>query len=296
MKRQIFRIGTRESRLALIQTRLVADYLEQHGYGTELVPIKTTGDRIQDRPLDAIGGKGLFVKELDLGLLDGRTELSVHSLKDLPMEIPEELPLLGCSPREDPRDVLVLPQGVTEWDRSKPVGCAGKRRACQLRELYPDVEIAPIRGNVETRLRKLDEGQYGALVLAAAGLIRLGLECRISRYFSVEEMIPAAGQGILAVQGRTDMDYEALQGYFDAEAACCALAERAFIRAVGGGCSAPMAAYGALDGDVLTLTGYCCDPDGTNSWRGKIQGRRTDAEQIGLALAARWRAEVSRGR
>ena len=207
--RRCIEIGSRESRLAVIQTRLVADYIENTLPEAEvrLLTMKTTGDRILDRPLEAVGGKGLFVKELDRALLEGRTELSVHSLKDLPMELPPELPILGFSRREDPRDVLVLPAGKTHWDRSKPLGCSSKRRILQLQRLYPEVEAALVRGNVQTRLRKLDEGQYGALVLAAAGLKRLGLEDRISRYFSTEEMVPAAGQGILAIQGRAGVDY-----------------------------------------------------------------------------------------
>ena len=216
--RRCIRIGSRESRLAVVQTRLVADYIQEALPEAEvrLVTMKTTGDRILDRPLEAVGGKGLFVKELDRALLEGRTELSVHSLKDLPMDLPAELPILGYSRREDPRDVLVLPAGSDQWDRSKPLGCSSKRRILQLQRLYPEVRASLIRGNLQTRLRKLDEGRYGAIVLAAAGLKRLGLEDRISRYFSPEEMLPAAGQGILAVQGRAGVDYGYLHGFFDA--------------------------------------------------------------------------------
>ena len=224
--RRCIRIGSRESRLAVVQTRLVADYIQEALPEAEvcLVTMKTTGDRILDRPLEAVGGKGLFVKELDRALLEGRTELSVHSLKDLPMDLPAELPILGYSRREDPRDVLVLPAGSDQWDRSKPLGCSSKRRILQLQRLYPEVRASLIRGNVQTRLRKLDEGRYGAIVLAAAGLKRLGLEDRISRYFSPEEMLPAAGQGILAVQGRAGVDYGYLHGFFDPAAGTCAQA------------------------------------------------------------------------
>lgn len=178
-------IGSRESKLAVLQSEMVRDYIKNHDpeLEVEILTMKTTGDKILDRTLDKVGGKGLFVKELDHALLDGRTELSVHSLKDMPMEVPAELPLLAFSKREDPRDVLVLPKGVTELDRSKPLGCSSLRRTLQLRELYPDMEIKSIRGNLQTRLRKLDEGQYSGLILAAAGLKRLGLEERISRYF-----------------------------------------------------------------------------------------------------------------
>ena len=155
-------IGSRESRLAVIQSEMVKDYIEKNNEGlkAELLTMKTTGDIILDRTLDKVGGKGLFVKELDRALLDGRSELSVHSLKDMPMEVPDELPLLAFSKREDPRDVLVLPEGVTELDRTKPIGCSSLRRTLQLRELFPDMECRSVRGNVQTRLRKLDSGEY----------------------------------------------------------------------------------------------------------------------------------------
>ena len=173
------RIGTRESKLAVIQSRIVGDYLTSLGIKYELVKMKTTGDKILDKTLDKIGGKGLFVKELDHALLEGRSDISVHSLKDMPMELPEELPIIAFSEREDPRDVLVLPEGATEIDFSKPIGSSSFRRRIQIEKLYPQAKVESVRGNVQTRLKKLDEGQYGALVLAAAGLIRLGLEDRI---------------------------------------------------------------------------------------------------------------------
>ena len=212
-------IGSRESKLALLQSEMVRDYIKEKNpeMEVEILTMKTTGDIILDRTLDKVGGKGLFVKELDKALMDGRSILSVHSLKDMPMEVPEELPLLAFSRREDPRDVLVLPEGVSELDKSKPLGCSSLRRTLQLKKLYPDMEVKSIRGNLQTRLRKLDEGQYSALILAAAGLKRLGLESRINRYFTADEIIPAAGQGILAVQGRIGADYRFLNGYCDEE-------------------------------------------------------------------------------
>ena len=199
------RFGSRESRLAVIQSRMVMDAVQAADPQAELelVTMKTTGDRILDRTLDQIGGKGLFVKELDLALREGKVDFTVHSLKDMPMQTPEDLPLVAFSKRADPRDVLVLPEGAAELDREKPIGCSSRRRQLQLQKLYPGFDIQPIRGNVQTRLRKLDEGQYCALVLAAAGLKRLGLEHRIHRYFSTEEILPAAGQAILAVQKAT---------------------------------------------------------------------------------------------
>lgn len=236
--------------MALVQAEMVKQYISEARPEliVRILPMTTAGDRILNRPLDQIGGKGLFVKELDQALAQGRIDLSVHSLKDVPMDLAPELPLVGFSVREDPRDVLVLPDGCGEIDFSKPVGCSSVRRMVQFKRLYPQARFKPIRGNVQTRLRRLDEGQYGATILAAAGLKRLGLEGRISRYFSVEEMIPAAGQGILAVQGRADESYEYLGGYTDEDARLCALSERAFIRRLGGGCTMPAAAYAEADG------------------------------------------------
>ena len=177
------RIGSRDSLLAVIQSRLVMDALQaaHPDIELELVTMKTTGDKILDRTLDQVGGKGLFVKELDAALQAGRVDLTVHSCKDLPMELPEDLPVVAFLRREDPRDVLVLPEGAAGWDVRLPAGSASPRRRVQLRELFPAAEVRPVRGNVQTRLRKLDEGGYGALVLAAAGLKRLGLERQIGR-------------------------------------------------------------------------------------------------------------------
>ena len=280
------RIGSRESKLAVIQSELVMDAIRaaHPGLRLELVTMKTTGDRILDRTLDQIGGKGLFVKELDAALLDGRVDLTVHSCKDLPMDIDERIPLAGFTRREDPRDVLVLPQGVAELDRSRPIGCASARRTVQLRALFPGMEIAPVRGNVLTRLRKLDEGQYSALVLAAAGLKRLGLEERIARYFTVEELLPAAGQGILAVQARAGEDLSCLDGVLDADGTACALAERAFVRALDGGCSSPIAAHAVVEGDTITIDGLYVDGQGRVS-----RDRRSGPREQGRSWPAAWR-------
>ena len=281
------RIGSRDSRLAVIQSRLVMDAISAAMPEVEvaLVTMKTTGDKSLDKTLDQIGGKGLFVRELDLALREGRVDFTVHSLKDLPMEVPEDLPLAAFSRREDPRDVLVLPQGVTALDPSKPIGCSSRRRQLQLKALFPDMEVAPVRGNVQTRLAKLDGGAFSALVLAAAGLKRLGLENRISRYFSPEELLPAAGQGILAVQTRLGMDTACLAMVRDDSAACCALAERAFVRTLNGGCTSPVAAYAVTEGTQLTLTGLYVSPDETVVRKGHITGPSADAEALGQALA-----------
>ena len=232
-----------------------------------------------------MGGKGLFVKELDKALLEKKSQLSVHSLKDMPMEVPEELPLLAFSKREDPRDVLVLPEGVKKLDSSKPIGCSSLRRILQLKELYPDMKFESVRGNVQTRLRKLDEGQYSALVLAAAGLKRLKLENRISRYFEPEEVLPAAGQGILAIQGRKNEDYSYLNGYNDEDSECAALAERAFVRYLDGGCSSPVAAHAKIEKDGITLNGLYYEEE-SGAWRkASLSGKREEAEELGIRLA-----------
>ena len=281
------RFGSRESRLAVIQSRMVMDAVQaaEPRAELELVTMKTTGDKILDRTLDQIGGKGLFVKELDLALREGKVDFTVHSLKDMPMQTPEDLPLVAFSKRADPRDVLVLPEGAAEMDREKPIGCSSRRRQLQLQKLYPGFDIQPIRGNVQTRLRKLDEGQYCALVLAAAGLKRLGLEHRIHRYFSTEEILPAAGQAILAVQARKETDSSVLKTFHDEDAACCALAERAFVRQLDGGCTSPVAAFAQVEGDGLTLTGLYVSPDETVVRRGILRGEKTNAEKLGADLA-----------
>ena len=285
MKR-IIRIGSRESVLAVAQAQLLIDYMKKNceQIEPELVTMKTTGDRILDRTLDQVGGKGLFVKELEAALRDRRIDLCVHSLKDVPMDVPQDLPIIGCSAREDVRDVLVLPQGVTAWDHSRPVGTSSKRRAQQLETLYPDINCAPVRGNVQTRLKKLDQGDYGALILAAAGLKRLGLEARICRYFEPEELLPAGGQGILALQGRAGEDYHFLDGFFDADSMVAAEAERAFLRELDGGCSSPVAAYARVNGQQLILEGYCDTYDGSYA-RERASGSRTQAQQTGIGLA-----------
>ena len=282
------RIGSRESALAVVQSRMVMDAIARTvpDAELELVTMKTTGDRILDKTLDQIGGKGLFVKELDQALRDGRADFTVHSLKDMPMEVPEDLPLAAFSKRADPRDALVLPEGVTELDPSKPIGCSSRRRQLQLKALFPQMDVKPVRGNVQTRLKKLQDGEFSALVLAAAGLKRLGLEDRISRYFSPEEMLPAAGQGILAVQTRQGVDTACLAGVHDPDAACCALAERAFVRALDGGCSSPVAAYAVVEGETLTLTGLYVSPDETVVRKGSLSGPKAEAETLGETLAA----------
>ena len=284
------RIGSRESRLAVIQSEMVIKAI--HDYNpeihTELITMKTTGDKILDRTLDKIGGKGLFVKELDAALLDGRVDITVHSSKDLPMEIDPRLPLVAFSKRADPRDVLVLPEGKDTLDFTKPIGCSSLRRQLQLKVLFPEAKIAPIRGNVLTRLQKLDRGEFSALVLAGAGLTRLDLEHRISRYFSTEEILPAAGQAILAVQAREGVDTACLQTFADDSARDCLLAERAFVRTLDGGCSSPVAAFATIEGDTLTLKGMYVAAEEALYFE-TISGPRNQGESLGAALAEKMR-------
>ena len=287
-------VGSRDSALAVAQAMTVVRALQEKLPNVEvrLLTMKTTGDRILDRTLDQVGGKGLFVKELDAALRDRRADLTVHSLKDVPMEVPEDLPLLGFSRREDPRDVLVLRPGESAPDPELPIGSASLRRSLQLKKLFPDLEVKPVRGNLQTRLRKLEEGQYGALVLAAAGLKRLGLEKRISRYFSPEEMIPAAGQGILAIQGRAGEEYPWLDDITDEDAAAAAICERAFARTLGGGCTSPVCAYARPDEGRLHLTGLYYEESSGRWTTGDAWGERRNGEALGRELAEELRAKA----
>lgn len=276
----MIRVGSRDSRLAVVQAEEVCRALGD----CELITMKTTGDMVLDKTLDQVGGKGLFVKELDRALADGRVDLTVHSLKDVPMEQPAGLPLVAFTRRADARDALVLPENGA-WDKTKPIGCSSARRRVQLKQLFPDIDVQPVRGNVQTRLAKLESGAYGALVLAAAGLQRLGLEKSISRYFSPDEMIPAAGQGILAVQGRAGELEDEARLVDDPDARDCAAAERAFIRTLGGGCFAPVAAYAEVQDDTLHLRGLYVTADETHMARGAVTGRRAEAVSLGRTLA-----------
>lgn len=287
--KNIIRVGSRASRLAVIQSEIVMRQIEDAcpGVKAELVTMKTTGDKILDKTLDQIGGKGLFVKELDEALRAGEVDLTVHSLKDLPGVIPEDLPLAAFSHREDPRDVLVLPAGKTDIDRSLPVGTSSLRRSLQIKEMMPGVATAPIRGNVETRLRKLDEGQYSALVLAAAGLKRLGMEDRISRYFSPEEMIPAACQGILGIQTRAGESTALIGKINDIDSGRCALAERAFVKAIGADCGSPDTAFAQISGDQIKIMGLRYDAERQKVLKDSICGPASDAEALGRELAYR---------
>ena len=284
-------IGSRESKLAVVQSEMVKKAIEDshEDIEVEIYTMKTTGDKILDRTLDKIGGKGLFVKEIEEMILEDEIQMGVHSMKDMPMEVPKELPLLAFSKREDPRDVLVLPQGVHTLDKTKPIGCSSLRRILQLKELYPDMECKSVRGNVQTRLKKLDSGEYSALILAAAGLKRLGLEARISRYFQPEEMIPAAGQGILAVQGRAGEPGDYLKEFSDLEGFYAAVAERAFVRHLDGGCSSPVAAHAVVREKEIVLRGLYYDEETGKYEKGMITGPAEEGETLGISLAQKLR-------
>ena len=280
------RIGSRDSDLAIVQAEIVMQAIQENNPGIELelVLIKTIGDKILDRSLDAIGGKGLFIKELEQALLDGDIDIAVHSYKDMPYEETESLPIVALSEREAPFDVLVLPKGAAEMDNSKPVGSSSSRRAIQFLKLYEAFEIKNIRGNVLTRLSKLDNGEYSALILAQAGLNRLSLQDRIHHVFPPEDMIPSASQGILAVQGRQGEDYAFLNSFHSRGSEIVSMAERSFLKKLSGGCSSPVAVYGQLQGKDLRLMGMYVDDSGIAK-KGEITGIADEAEELGEKLA-----------
>jgi hydroxymethylbilane synthase len=259
-------IATRESRLALWQAQHVQARLEALGHSVSLLPMTTQGDQILDRALSKVGGKGLFVKELETALAGGRADIAVHSLKDVPMEMPDGFALACVMQREDPRDALVSPHyaSLQALPQGAVVGTSSLRRVALLQALRPDLKIEPLRGNLDTRLRKLDDGQYAAIVLAAAGLIRLGLAQRIAQTFETEHMLPAAGQGALGIEicsGRDDLA-QALAPLAHAPTWLAVSAEREVSRAMGGSCSMPLAAFASWQGSALHLRAAYGDPDG----------------------------------
>ena len=289
------RVGSRESKLAVVQSEMVIDAIKSTmpDAEVELITMKTTGDIILDRTLDKIGGKGLFVKELDRALLNNDVDITVHSFKDMPMEVDERLPIVAVSKREDPRDVLILAKGQTEIDFSKPIGCASARRRIQLQRLFPNCTVKPIRGNVITRLEKLDSGEYSALVLACAGIKRLGLEERISRIFEVTELLPSACQGVLVIQANQSFDASVLDDFNDIETMIISQAERSFVKTLDGGCSSPVAAYGVMEGETILLTGLYVGNDESNYTIQTKSGKKEDAELLGRELALEMKKGVS---
>ncbi|MFA9379258.1 MAG: hydroxymethylbilane synthase [Lachnotalea sp.] len=276
------RVGSRESKLAIVQSQLVIECIKQNHpeIEVELITMKTTGDKILDQTLDKIGGKGLFVKELDKALLNNEIDIAVHSLKDMPMEVNDKLPIIAYSKREDPRDVLLLPKGEVSLNPTLPIGCSSLRRTLQLKKLYPDMVVKPIRGNVITRLEKLDSGEYSALVLAAAGIKRLYLTERINKTFTIDEMLPAAGQGIMAIQGREGEDYSFIACVNDVESEISAKCERAFVKELDGGCTSPIAAFTTTQKDTLVIE--CMYEDGE---RKTFEDTINNAKSLGVFAA-----------
>jgi hydroxymethylbilane synthase len=284
-------IGSRGSKLALWQAEQARERLRQLNpqVDVHIEIIKTTGD-VKNEPLSVIGGKGVFTKELEDALLDGRIDIAVHSLKDLPTILPDGLSIAAICEREDPRDALVLRAGVENGSllhlpEGAVVGTSSQRRLAQLKALRSDVVVRDLRGNVDTRIRKLDEGQYDAVILASAGLVRLGLQDRISARIAISEMLPAVGQGAIAIETRSDNEFAVTStsqlDHRETRIAC--LAERAFLRGLGGGCQLPIAAHAVLDGDVLKLDGLVAKPDGSEILRASASGR--DPEALGSELA-----------
>jgi len=280
------RVGSRESKLAVIQSEIVIDYIKKNNKNieVELITMTTTGDTILNSSLSKIGGKGLFVKELDKALIENKIDIAVHSLKDMPIDENDKLPIIAFSKRENPRDVLILPKNTDYIDKNKPIGSSSLRRTLQLKNIYKDLKFESIRGNVITRLDKLDSGKYSAIVLAYAGIKRLGLEERINKVFDIDEIIPSAGQGIIAVQGRYGEDYSYLKGFNDKNSQYCAEAERSFIRELNGGCSSPIAAYCEVFEDNLNIVGLYYNKY-NQCVKESLTGKCNDAEKIGINLA-----------
>ena len=285
----VIKIGSRESRLAVKQAEIIRDQIisDNPDISVEIITMKTTGDKILDKNQKKIGGKGLFVKELDRALMDGRIDIAVHSLKDMPMEENPELPILAYGKREDPRDVILYRSGLETLPDCAVIGTSSRRRMLQMQRLYPDCTFRGIRGNVQTRLKKLETEGYDGTLLAAAGLKRLGMEQMISRYLSVDEMIPAAGQGILAVQGRKGEEHRWIDSIDVRESRAAALAERQFIRVTGGDCTSPCAAHAQVSGNELKLTGLYYNEDTEEYAVDVIVSDVSESRQAGESLAER---------
>ncbi len=289
--KEILRIATRQSPLALWQANFVKNALEQRfpQLSVELVTMVTKGDVILDTPLAKIGGKGLFVKELELALLEHRADIAVHSMKDVPMEFPEGLGLAVICEREDPRDAFVSNKynSLADLPKGAVVGTSSLRRQCQLIAKYPHLQVKSLRGNVGTRLSKLDNGEYDAIILASAGLIRLGLAERIRDFISVEDSLPACGQGAVGIETR--LNDERVLGYLaelnHQPTACCVQAERAMNTRLQGGCQVPIGGYATLNGDEISLNALVGSLDGSSIVRASAKGHVKDAEKLGVEVA-----------
>lgn len=289
--KEILRIATRQSQLALWQANFVKAELEKYhpNLTVELVTMVTKGDVILDTPLAKIGGKGLFVKELELALLEERADIAVHSMKDVPMSFPEGLGLAVICEREDPRDAFVSNRyaSLAELPEGAIVGTSSLRRQCQLMAAYPHLTVKSLRGNVGTRLSKLDNGEYDAIILASAGLIRLGMPERIKSFISVEDSLPAAGQGAVGIETRVNdtrvLNYLAKLNHNPT--ACCVMAERAMNTRLQGGCQVPIGGFATLNGEELELNALVGSLDGSTIIRASGKAHQRDAEQLGIRIA-----------
>ncbi|KJG35794.1 porphobilinogen deaminase [Photobacterium angustum] len=291
MSNQPIRIATRKSPLAMWQAEFVKAELEQAHPGiiVELIPMITKGDIILDTPLAKVGGKGLFVKELEVAMLEGRADIAVHSMKDVPVEFPEGLGLVTICEREDPRDAFVSNKynNIDELPQGAIVGTSSLRRQCQLRAQRPDLIVNDLRGNVNTRLRKMDEGQYDAIILACAGLKRLKMEDRIRSEIAPEVSLPAVGQGAVGIECRLDDTRvrQLLAALSDQATTTRVLCERAMNNYLQGGCQVPIGSYAELEGDQIWLRALVGEPDGSKIVRAEIRGPIEQAEQLGETLA-----------
>ncbi|WP_245984873.1 hydroxymethylbilane synthase [Biomaibacter acetigenes] len=286
--KRLLRAGSRESKLALIQTNIVIEQLKRHypDWEFEIVRIKTQGDKFLNAALGEVGGKGLFVKEIEEALFSGAIDMAVHSMKDVPSELPEGLHISAVTKREDPRDVFISMNGMrfSELATGARIGTSSLRRAVQLKAIRPDVEILPIRGNVSTRIKKMRELDLAGIVLAAAGIKRLGMEEVITEYFTPEMMVPAVGQGSLTVETRIDDELsELIRCINDTNTESAVKAERAFMQALGGSCKIPIGAYAEVEGNTLTLIGMV-EKDGIIK-KGSISQKVSLAEEAGIKLA-----------
>ncbi|MEZ8143616.1 hydroxymethylbilane synthase [Enterovibrio norvegicus FF-33] len=294
------RIATRKSPLALWQAEYVKAALENThpGLVVELVPMVTKGDIILDTPLAKVGGKGLFVKELEQAMLEGRADIAVHSMKDVPVEFPQGLGLVTICERGDPRDAFVSNtySSISDLPQGAIVGTSSLRRQCQLREMRPDLVVNDLRGNVGTRLGKLDNGEYDAIILAAAGLKRLGLHDRIRNEIEPEEILPAVGQGAVGIECRLDDERvrALLEPLADANTTYRVLCERAMNNRLQGGCQVPIGSYSEIQGDQIYLRALVGEPDGSEIIRGEVTGPLEKAEELGTGLAERLLAEGAR--
>jgi hydroxymethylbilane synthase len=285
------RIGTRGSKLALTQSEWIKEQLEMHhsGIRVDLIKIKTTGDKILDTPLSKIGGKGLFVKEIEEALLEKRVDVAVHSMKDVPAQLPGDLMLSTFPPRENPSDALIAQKGCTldQLPKGARVGTSSLRRGAQLLHFRPDLELVSLRGNVDTRLKRLESGDLEAIILATAGLNRLGLSGVITQTIPFHQLLPAVGQGALGLEvRRDDVETTSLLDFLDhTDTRTAVTAERAFLKTLEGGCQVPIAGFAQMKGETLSFEGLVAELDGSKIYRETVTGRRDEAEAIGIEAA-----------